>query len=181
MKNKRKSETMKIALCGIMAALCIVIMLLGFFLAIGTYAAPAMAAICLLPIVYEYGEKTAATLYLAISFLSFIVIPDYELTFMFVFVFGLYTVFKFRIDRMKNKTAKIAVKFLFINISVVFAHLILLVIFPIKALVSEFARYSVGFIALLMIVLNITFFVYDKALEKILVLYVVKFRKRIFK
>lgn len=176
-----KNNTQKIALCGVTAALATVLLLMGFLFPFATYACPAAAACLLLPIVYEYKEKTAFTLYCAISFLALFLVPDKELTFMFIFVFGLYTVIKFSIDRLKSKPIKLLLKFLYINVSLAVSYGILLFIFPVQALLSEFSDYSLAFMALLLLMFNVTFFIYDKAVEKVLILYVYKFRPKLFK
>ena len=54
-------------------------------------------------------------------------------------------------------------------------------IFPVQALLSEFAEYSVGFGALLVVMFDITFFLYDKAIEKMLVIYIYKLRPKLIK
>lgn len=174
-------NTMKIALCGVTGALIIVILLMGFMFPFATYACPAIAACILFPIAYEYKEKTAFTLYVATSFLALMLVPDQELVFMYVFVFGFYTIVKFPIDKLKNKPIRLALKFIYINISVCLSYAILLFIFPVQALVNEFSEYGVAFIVMLMVMFNIMFMIYDKALEKILLLYIYKFRKRILK
>lgn len=45
----RKTESQKIALCGMLGALSVVLLLLGSALQIGTYAAPMLAAFLLIP------------------------------------------------------------------------------------------------------------------------------------
>lgn len=176
-----KKNTMKIALCGVIGALSVTILLMGFLFPFATYACPAVAAAFLLPVVYEYREKTAFTLYLAVSFLGLMLVPDQELVFMFIFVFGLYTVVKMPVDRLKSKPLKFIIKLAYINISLIIVYSILLLIFPVAALVNEFSTYSMGFVALLFAMFNLTFFLYDKAVEKVLILYVYKFRPKFFR
>lgn len=167
---------MKIALCGVTGALCVTILLMGFLFPFATYACPAIAAAFLLPIVYEYKEKTAFTLYLAVSILGLMIVPDQELVFMFIFIFGLYTVIKMPVDRLKSKPLKFLAKLAYINIMLIVVYSILLFIFPVAVLVNEFSTYSIGFVALLFAMFNLTFFLYDKAVEKVLIIYVYRFR-----
>ena len=173
-----KKHTMKIALCGVMGALCVSILLMGFLFPFATYVCPAIAGGFLMPVVYEYREKTAFTLYLAVSILGLMLVPDQELVFMFIFVFGLYTVVKMPIDRIKNKPLKFLIKLVYINIMLVVVYSILLFIFPVAVLVNEFAGYSMAFVGVLFAMFNLTFFLYDKAVEKVLIIYVYRFRNR---
>jgi len=177
----RKNETMKMALCGITAALCIVILMMGFLFPFATYACPAAAALLLLPIVYEYRQKTAFTLYVAVSFLGLMLVPEQELILIYIFVFGLYTVIKFSVDRIKNRILRFTVKLAYINVSLAAVYSLLLIIFPVEYLVKEFSEYGMRFILLLVAMFNLTFFLYDKAAERMLVIYVYRFRPRLFR
>ena len=78
-----------------------------------------LAACLLLIIVYEYGVKTGLTLYAAISCLGLMLVPDQELVFMFIFVFGLYSVIKMPLDRKLGKKTRLIAKFAYINISLI--------------------------------------------------------------
>ena len=57
----RKTESQKIALCGMLGALSVVLLLLGSALQIGTYAAPMLAAFLLIPVLEQYGTRYALT------------------------------------------------------------------------------------------------------------------------
>ncbi len=176
----KKNSSMKIALCGMTGALCITFLLMGFLFPFATYASPAAAACLLMPIVYEYRQKTAFTLYIAVSFLAFMLVPETEAVFMFIFVFGLYTVLKFSIDKIKSKPLRYFAKFVYINLSLAVSYGLLLIVFPVAVLVNEFAGYTMGFMILLVILFNITFFIYDKAVEKVLIIYVYRLRPKLF-
>ena len=176
-----RTDTKKIALCGLTAALAVVILLMGFLFPFATYACPAAAACLILPIVYEYKEKTAFTLYAAICFLAFFIVPDKELTFMFVFVFGFYSVIKFSIDRKKSKAVKIALKLAYINLALAITYGLLMIVFPMQSLMAEFDEYGKGFIIIFIALFNVVFLFFDKAAEQVLMLYVYRFRKRLFK
>ena len=66
----RKTESQKIALCGMLGALSVVLLLLGSALQIGTYAAPMLAAFLLIPVLEEYGTRYALTLYVCVAILA---------------------------------------------------------------------------------------------------------------
>ena len=176
-----KNNTMKIALCGVLGALAVTILMMGFLFPFATYVCPAMAACLLLIIVYEYGVKTGLTLYAAISCLGLMLVPDQELVFMFIFVFGLYSVIKMPLDRKLGKKTRLIAKFAYINISLIISYGILLFIFPVAALVNEFRDYGGAFMALLVAMFWLVFFMYDKASESVLIIYISKFRKMFFR
>ena len=85
----RKTESQKIALCGVLGALSVVLLLVGAALQIGTYAAPMLAAFLLIPVLDEYGPKYALLLYATVSILSVLLVPELELAFFYVLSLGI--------------------------------------------------------------------------------------------
>ena len=98
----RKTESQKIALCGVLGALSVVLLLVGAALQIGTYAAPMLAAFLLIPVLDEYGPKYALLLYATVSILSVLLVPELELAFFYVFVIGYYPVLRQQVARIKS-------------------------------------------------------------------------------
>ncbi|MEG1896043.1 MAG: hypothetical protein RR162_07350, partial [Oscillospiraceae bacterium] len=142
---------------------------------------PAIAAFLLLPIAYEFKEKTAFTLYSAVSLLAIFLIPDKELAMMYILVFGLYTVFKLRIDRIKPRLLCFGVKLGFSLVSVTICYALILVIFPIPMLVEDFKGMTGAFTLLLFALFAFTFLLYDFAISRVFLVYYYKFRPKIFK
>ena len=123
----KMKNTHKTALCGVFGALSIVIMLMGSILPLATYMCPAVAAFLILPVVAQYGEKTGFTLYTAVSLLSFILIAEKEFVLMYVFVFGLYSAFKFRADKIRPKLLQMVLKIVFALVTTFLSYFVLLV------------------------------------------------------
>ena len=90
----RKTESQKIALCGVLGALSVTLLLAGNLLQVGTYAAPMLAAFLLVPVLEEYGRKYALLLYAATSVLAVLLVPDKELALFYVLVLGYYPMLK---------------------------------------------------------------------------------------
>ena len=88
--QKRSSESRKIALSGVFGSLAAVLMLMGGILPLATYVAPALAGILIVPVAIEFGIKTGYVLYAAIGLLSLFVVPDKEMSLIFVFFLGFY-------------------------------------------------------------------------------------------
>ena len=176
MKNSKK-----IALCGMFGALSVTILLIGFMIPMATYICPAIAAFFLLPVAYEYKEKTAFTMYLAVSALSLILIPEKEFVMMYVFVFGLYTAFKFKADKIKPKFLQFTLKALYGFISVFLCYAILLTVFPNPVLTGEISEAGIALITAFFIVFVITFLMYDFAVGKMFLIYRYKMRSKLFK
>lgn len=176
----KKTDTMKIAFSGIMCGVCVVMLMMGNIFPFVTYACPALAAMFIFPVAYEYGTKTAFVLYLAAGAIAFFLVPDYELVLSFVLIFGLYTVLKLRADRRLKKGGRFVFKLIYINSSLALTYSLLLIIFPVQALINEFREYTAPFLVLLVAMFNVTFFIYDRAIEKVLMAYIYRLRPRLF-
>ena len=66
-RSGSRKQSSKVAFCGMMVALSVALMLTGGLVPIATYCAPMLGGILLLPIMLEYGRKTAWTAYIATS------------------------------------------------------------------------------------------------------------------
>lgn len=175
------TNSKKIALCGVTGALSITILALGFMIPLMTYTAPALAACLILPIVYEFKEKSAFTLYLSVSFLALFLLPDKELALMYALLFGFYTVFKLKIDRIKPVLLRAAIKLFYPIIATGACYGLLLIVFPSPSLISDFQDASNAFLTLIFVLFIITFIIYDIALTKVFLIYRYKLRSKIFK
>ena len=70
----------QMALCGLLVALAVVFMVLAGILGIGTFAGPVLAMAVLLPLLEEYGTKTAAAAYISTAILGILLVPEPELS-----------------------------------------------------------------------------------------------------
>ena len=173
--------TQKTALCGVFGALSIVIMLMGSIIPMATYICPAFAAFLILPVVAEYGEKAALTLYASVSLLSLILIAEKEFVLMYVCVFGLYSVFKFKADRIKPKFLQFTLKALYALATTAATYGLLLFVFPNPVLEGEFGEMSAVLMIIFFTLFVITFMLYDIAAKVVFILYRQRIRNKIFK
>ncbi len=99
----RKTESQKIALCGMLGALSVVLLLLGSALQIGTYAAPMLAAFLLIPVLEEYGTRYALTLYVCVAILAVLFCAgDRTGAVFYVLVMGYYPVLRVKLNGRKK-------------------------------------------------------------------------------
>ena len=142
-----------IALCGMLAALSIVLMVLGAALEIGMYAAPMLAGLCLLPVGRKYGKGYQATMWAAVSILSLLLVSEPEASLLYLGVFGCYPVIRPFFGRLPKGLA-LAGKLVYFNIVTVALELLL-----IRLLVPE--SMEAGFAAVLLLLGNVVFLLYD--------------------
>ena len=96
-----KGQSRKIALCGVLCALAVVILLLGGLLAVAIYCAPLLAMAVLLPVLEEYGPRTAGAAYGAVALLALLLVPDRETALVYV-CFGWYPILRPRIAALPS-------------------------------------------------------------------------------
>lgn len=156
------------ATCGIMVAVCVVLMLLGAVLELGIYAAPMFAGLCLVPLGEKWGRKYQTTLWVAVSLLSFLLVPNVEETLIFFGFFGWYPILRPTLQKLPQPL-RLAVKLLLFNgvIAVIEAVVLFL-------LVPE--DITGIFLLVLLAMSNLVFLLYDSIVPKTDIL-----RKRLFR
>lgn len=158
----RKTESQKIALCGVLGALSVVLLLVGAALQIGTYAAPMLAAFLLIPVLDEYGPKYALLLYTTVSVLSVLLVPELELAFFYVFVIGYYPVLRQQLARIKSTMLRWIIKLAVFNGATVLVYLLLFALLG-PAILDELLADGVGMLAALLAAGNLSFWLCDRA------------------
>lgn len=165
----RRSQTM--AACAMMAALSMVIMLIGSALGLGMYASPMMAGLCLLPL--GRNRKYQWLVWMTVSLLSLMLVPDAEQNLMYIVLFGLYPILYPGFEKL-NRRIKWLCKLLYFNMVVVAAEALVMLV-----LVPESPGIWLSVVLLLMG--NAVFICYDFLLpraEKIAQHYLRRFRNR---
>lgn len=175
----RKSS--KVALGGIVTALCIVTMLLTALVPFATFALPGLAGVFLAILVIELGPRWALAGYVSSSLLALLLVPDKEAVFIYIFLLGIYPILKAKFESAKNKVTSYVLKFAFFNSAVLLCYVVLIFVFQLGSVVAEFAEFTPLFLGGLLIFANITFFCYDIALSQCIKLYVFKLRDKIIR
>lgn len=159
------------AFCGIMSALGVVIMLLGSVLGLGMYLAPMMVGLCLVPVGKAYGKKYQLLLWIAISLLSIMLVPNVEQNLMFLCLFGWYPAFRPVLQKV-SMVAGLCLKLLLFNAIVIPLELLIMFVLVPETTGTVFA-------VILLILGNVTFLCYDFAIPAF-ELIMGKYLKRIF-
>ena len=159
----RKTESQKIALCGMLGALSVVLLLLGSTLQIGTYAAPMLAAFLLIPVLEEYGTRYALTLYVCVAILAVLFVPETELALFYVLVMGYYPVLRVKLNGVKSTLLRWVLKFAVFNAGTVLVYLLLFALLG-PAVLDELLADGIGMLAALLAAGNLSFWLCDRAL-----------------
>lgn len=83
-----------------LAALTVVLMLLGAIGEVGMYACPMLAGLCFIPVGQRYGRKYQWTLFAASALLCLMLVPSMEENLMFIGFFGWYPILRPALNRL---------------------------------------------------------------------------------
>ncbi len=172
-------QSRRMALCGLMAALSLVVVLMGGLISLATFACPMLAMTCLLPVLRECGARLSLALYAAVSILALLLVPDKELAAFYIF-FGFYPVLRPVLNRLPGRFPRIAAKCGIFTAAMLCMYLLLLKLFRLEAVVEEFSAYSPLMTAGLLALGNVTFLLFDRMLSQLALLYERKLRGRFF-
>ena len=151
-------QTKRIAFCGVTAALGVVILLLGNFLGIGTYVAPILTGLLLLPAGKQWGVKYQILLWLAVGLLGLFLLSDLEESLLFFCFFGWYPILRPRLQKLPKALGWL-LKFLVFNAVIIAVEAALMLL-----LVPE--DLGVGLLLVLLALGNVTFLFYDLVIPK---------------
>lgn len=168
---------MKAALCGILAALSTVVMFFTGIIPVATLALPAIAGCLLIPVVAEVGISWGFGTFAVCAGLSFLLAPDREAALLYLLFFGYYPVLTGVLDRVKNKTLRYVLKLLIFNAAVVTETLLAVFMLGIPWETVEFLGKATPLVLLLLA--NLVFVLYDRALNGLIALYFRKFSSQV--
>lgn len=162
----------KITLAGMMSALSVLIMLVGSFFQSLDLSVAAAAGLTVVFAMIEMGKKYAFAIYGVSSLLAFLLLPHKPPALFFAAFAGLYPILKAYLQSIKNKWLSFAAKLAVFNF---FFSAIIFIGKSILFLPDDFYTFGI----MIYILGNVTFVIYDFALDKLIILYTLKI-KRIF-
>lgn len=170
-------KSRRIALCGMLCALAVVVLSFGGLLGVATYCAPLLAMAALLPILEEYGPRMALAAWGAVSILALLLVTDWETTLVYVF-FGWYPVLQPCIRRIPTRATRLIVKLLLGNVLILTLYGVVLRLLGLTADLLESTRILN---AALLVLGNVVFLLLDLVLDRLRLMWRYRFRKYFFK
>lgn len=170
-----KRQSTKVALCGIISSVSVVLMFMTGLVPFLTYTLPAVSGALLAIIVIEINKKWATGAYIAISLLSLLIVADKEAAMFFVAFFGYYPIIKEVIEDKLPKVLEWIVKLLLFNVAAVIAYVVIIYVFGIPFdEMEEYGKYS----ALILLAMgNVIFILYDYCMTSLISLYYQRWQK----
>ena len=184
MKRKDNRAAIKqLTVCSMMVALGVVLLGIGSLFEVLDISMAVLASFCVIIAVIEYGKGAPWMVYAATSILALILIPNRLPAVFFTCFFGFYPILKDKLER-KSKIFKWILKEIIFNVSLAAMMVIYFLLVP-ESLSAE--SLSIPFInlplpwllAFFVLLCEIVFVLYDIALKRITIFYIVKLRHRL--
>ena len=175
-----KNNGYKVALGGVVASLCLMLMLCTAVFPVLNMAVPLYMGAMIVVVAVEIDDKWAFVTYSAVSLLSFFITPDKEAVLMFVMLFGYYPILRRVIERnIRLFPARLVVKTAVFNAAAVAVYYLIIAIsgMSIYDFLDDFSFLGKNLLLKILIIMNVIFIMYDRTLDLLESSYVNWFRK----
>lgn len=129
-----------------------------------TFSIPAMSGILIMLLMLEFDKKTSFISYIAVSFLSLILVADKEAVLVFIFFFGNYPIVKSYIERLTNIVVSYLIKLVYFNTVVMLIYYLSIFMLGMGDLVEGYDDIAHLIEIGLLVLGNFVFFFYDYTL-----------------
>lgn len=169
---KKSKQT---AAAGVLSALSVVLMFFGSVVSVLSYIMPLLSGLLMIIAVESINRKTALSIYACVSLLSLFLLSDKECALLYAAFFGYYPIIRSELDKIKNRLLLWTMRVILFNVSIVFSQLICVFVFRIPF--DDFlGKWS---IAVLLLLANLLFVMYEKLLAMLIMLYRKKYKSKI--
>ena len=173
-----REQSRKVALCGVLCGLAVVVLLLGGLFSLAVYCAPLLAMAVLLPVLEEYGPGTAGAAYGAVASLALLLVPDRETALVYVF-FGWYPILRPRIAALPSLPVRLVCRLGVCGLSMFLLYGVTIRLLGLTAVTEELGG---GWLTAALAVMGCAvFLLLDLALGRLTVLWRRKLRRRFFR
>ncbi len=155
-----RNNSKRIALCGMLAAVAVVIMCLGGLIPVATYACPMLCCLTQFLVFRFCGRRLAWTWFLVVSILSLLMGPDKEAAMVFLAVGG-YPMLK---PVLENKRLGALLKCVYFNFSILLVYIVMIYIIGLQEVAAENLEFGLLGLGVILLLGNLTFFMLDKLL-----------------
>lgn len=173
-----RQQSRKVALCGVLCGLAVVVLLLGGLFSLAVYCAPLLAMAVLLPVLEEYGPGTAGAAYGAVAILALLLVPDRETALVYVF-FGWYPILRPRIAALPSLPVRLVCRLGVCGLSMFLLYGVTIRLLGLTAVTEELGG---GWLTAALAAMGCAvFLLLDLALGRLTVLWRRKLRRRFFR
>lgn len=151
----------KIALGGIISALCLLTMFMTGIFPVLSILLPMISGIFMMIMVSEINISWAFLTYISVSLLSLMLTSDKESVLIFITFFGHYPITRFFINRINSKTLRAVLKLSLFNICIMIFFLFTTYVLKLTAFLEEINEFGKYGIPAILVFVNIIFVMYD--------------------
>ncbi|MBQ8162337.1 MAG: hypothetical protein IJ083_16545 [Clostridia bacterium] len=173
-------ESLRLAFCGTIIALSVVLLLTSALIPIMTYAAPLLSGLVLIPVLLSYGKKDAWMTWMATASLALFLGFEKEMALFYLF-FGYWPILKWQVDKIRSKPLRMLVKFFFFSLSLLCMYGLLTLLFPLNAILGEFEEMGVALTIAFFAAMILCLFLYDYLLTPLTMTYVTRWEPKLKK
>ncbi len=173
-----KKDSFRVAFCGMISALSLVLMLCTTLIPVGTYALPCIAGILLTAVVVEFGWKWALGAFFAVSALSLFLAGDKEAVAYFIAFFGFYPIAKSGIERIRSIAVQYIIKYALFTVCMIAAFWVTVSVLMIPA--EEFTIFGVYLPWVFLLAAELVFWFYDRCITILVTRYIISVRNKMF-
>lgn len=166
-----KNISYRVALGGIVSALCLVTMFLAGIMPALYLVLPMIAGILMMIIAAEVNTKWALLTYVSVSILSMFITFDKEAALIFILLFGHYPILRIYIDKLRGRLLKFIVKLAVFNACIIVYFYTVVYIFGLKQMLEEFDDFGKYGAVIMLAISNFVLILYDKNLDACRILY----------
>lgn len=177
-------KTKKLTVGAVLSAIGVVLLLLGTLVEVLDLTMAALASFCCIFAVIEMGMGYACMIYAVTGLISLVMMPQGVGCWIYVLFLGYYPIIKCKFEKLKRPFSWV-LKLLLTNVALtVYVFISYLVFFGQSVSLLEEISQLTGLnsvaiiIAIVYLLINIVFVVYDLALSRIIGFYFVKLRKK---
>nr|WP_297573783.1 hypothetical protein [uncultured Peptostreptococcus sp.] len=172
--NNRNNMARKISLMGILLAFNAIIYILVNYIPTNTIALLVLAGLPAMIVVVEFGLRDACLYVLAGLILAFVLINNKLHFVTYLLTFSSYPLVKALVENVKSFKIQLGLKLLYANLALLVLYLVYKQFVVIDRLVMDY-------IPLALLVYNLAFLVYDRAMSQFIIYYIDKLSKIIRK
>ncbi len=157
----------KVAFCGIIVALSLLMMFLTGVFPLLDYSLPALAGMLLVVIVIEINFKFALIVYIATAILSLFITPNKDSSALYIMFFGYYPILKGILEKIKSIIIEWVLKIIIFNSALSLLIIVSYYLFNLKQVISNMG--TIGTIGIIssVIISNMVFVIYDIAITRV--------------
>ncbi|MDE6775119.1 MAG: hypothetical protein K2J37_02255 [Ruminococcus sp.] len=176
-----KNISYRVALGGIVSALCLLCMFLAGIMPLFYLLLPMTAGVLLMIIAEEVSLSWAWLTYASVSLLSLFITADKESALIFIMLFGHYPILRIYLGRLKPRGLRNLIKATVFNLCAAGFFYVTTFIFGIDQMLDDMGDYGKYGAIVFLVLANVIFVLYDFNLGAAYVLYIKRLMPRLLR